>query len=424
MLGTGADHANARAAIIDAIRTAGMISRVEIVHATRLTGATVSNEVRRLLDEGLVVEAGRAASTGGKPRMLLRMVPTSRYAVGIHLDHDGLTYVLLDLGGAIVARYRQEGVGADPDAVVGEITLQVERVVAEAGVDPERVLGLGVVSPGPLTAATGLVISRPSLHQWVDYPLKARLEAASGYPVVIDNDATAAAVGEHWTGGAEHSTAFSVLYMATGVGSGTIADGVPYRGASANAGEIGHVCVDINGPECWCGNVGCIEAFAGPSAVVAAAREAGLLGDEPRASDDGGAGSGTDVTEGFAQVARLALAGDDVAAAIMARSARYLAVAAQTLCSVMDVDLLVLTGPAFAVAGDLYLPEVQERASSSFVARGTHGVRVLVSSHANEAAAVGAAALVLQGELVPRRFGVRMRLTTEDGPTVLPAAAV
>ena len=411
MRGAGADHANARAAVIDVIRAAGTISRTEIVNTTRLTPGTVSGEVRRLLDEGLVVEVGRAPSTGGKPRRLLELVASSRFAVGIHLDHDGVTYALADLGGAIVARRRVDGVGeAEPDDVIGAMAREAAGIVADAQVDPARVLGLGVVSPGPLVAATGMVMSRPSLHRWVDYPLAARLEAASGLPVVVDNDATAAAVGEHWTRASEPSAAFSALYMATGIGSGTVVDGVPYRGASSNTGEIGHVCVAVSGPMCWCGNRGCVEAVAGPASVVAAARAAGV---------DVGAREGVETLErgagllrAFGRVVDAAHAGDARARAIFADSARYVAVAAQTLCSMMDVDLVVLTGPAFALAGELYLPVVQERVSRAVVAHG-HGVRVRVSAHANQAAAVGAAALVLQSELVPRRFGVRLLVGAE-----------
>ena len=95
---------------------------------------------------------------------------------------------------------------------------------------------------------------------------------------------------------------------------------------------------------------------------------------------------------------------------LLQRSARYLAVAAQTLANVLDLELVILTGPAFALAGSLYLPEIERRLGQSFFARGSHPVRVTISSNAPEAAAVGAAALVLQSELAPRQAGVRMPL--------------
>jgi predicted NBD/HSP70 family sugar kinase len=393
-----AGHANARAAVIDVLRAADTISRTEIGAATGLTPATVSGEVRRLIDDGIVAEVGRAPSNGGTPRRLLRLVPGSRFAVGVHLDHDGVTYALADLGGDVVARRRVPGVGTSaPEDVVAGIAAQVRDLVREAGVDPVAVLGLGVASPGPLTAS-GLVMSRPALHRWVDYPLVDRLSTVSGLPVVVDNDATAAAVGEHWVGGAVGSAAVCALYMATGIGSGTVVDGVPYRGASSNAGEIGHVCVDLTGPECWCGARGCVEAVAGPAAVVAAARARGVdLGP-----------TGRPATEDFATLARAALRGDAVASSLLTFSAQYMAVAAQTLATVMDLDQIVLTGPAFGEAGSLYLPVVAEHLQRTFFARGSHELQVRISGSAHEAAAIGAAALVLQSELAPRPSAVRM----------------
>ena len=147
--GLGAAHASSRSAILDLIRAAGTISRVELTRATGLTAATISTVVRRLIDDGLVLEVGRAESTGGKPRMLLQLDPSARYAIGVHLDHAGITYVIANLGGAIVARWRRPGAGSDdPATVVARIAAEIRTTITRVGVDPARILGLGVVSPG------------------------------------------------------------------------------------------------------------------------------------------------------------------------------------------------------------------------------------------------------------------------------------
>ncbi|UJP41344.1 ROK family transcriptional regulator [Cellulomonas palmilytica] len=397
--GIGAAHASSRSAILDLIRAAGTVSRVELTRVSGLTGATVSTVVRRLIDDGLVVEVGRAESTGGKPRMLLELDPYARFAVGVHLDHAGITYVIANLGGAVVARWRRPGAGSDdPREVVARIAAEIRATVARTGVDPERILGLGVVSPGPIAATTGMTLTPPVMQAWTEFPLAAALEEAVGLPVLLDNDATAAAIGEYWSGGVPTGSAFAALYMGTGIGAGILVDGTVYRGSSSNAGEVGHVCVAVDGPTCWCGSKGCVEALAGPAAVVAQAREAGFEL------------AGRGVSEDFAQIARAAARGEADAMALLERSAQYLAVAAQTLANVLDLAHVVLTGPSFAIAGSLYLPVIQERLSRTFFARGSHGVRVAISSHAPEAAAVGAAALVLQAELAPRRRGMRMVL--------------
>lgn len=404
----GMAHTSSRAAILDVIRAAGTISRVELTRATGLTGATISTVVRRLINEGLVLEIGRAESTGGKPRMLLQLDPTARFAIGVHLDPAGITYVLANLGGAIVTRWRKPGAGSDsPAEVVARIVREIDGMIARTGIDRGRVLGLGVVSPGPITATVGMVLTPPSMEPWTEYPLGDALEDGVGVPVLLDNDATAAAIGEYWAGGIEPASAFAALYMGTGIGAGVLVNGTVYRGASSNSGEIGHICVEIDGPPCWCGSRGCVEILAGPAAVVTAARAAGLdVGPTERP-----------VSESFAVVARAALRGEPTAVAILQRSARYLAVAAHTLANVMDLDLVVLTGPSFALAGSLYLPAVESLLSTAFFARGSHPVRVTISTNASDSAAVGAAALVLQSELAPRQSGARLQAELGPEPT-------
>ncbi|WP_410539498.1 ROK family protein [Streptomyces sp. KL2] len=407
-------HASSRAAVLDVIRAAGTISRVGLINATGFTGATISTVVRRLIDDGLVVETGRAESTGGKRRVLLQLNQSSRYAVGVHLDHAGITYVLTDLGGSVVARMSRAGAGAeDPPAVVERMAGEVGALIEGVGVGRERVLGLGLVSPGPLTPTSGMRLTPPLMRHWEDFPLDRALEEATGLPVVSDNDATAAALGEHWSGGVGAAATFAALYMGTGIGAGLLVDGMTYRGASGNAGEIGHSCLAVDGPECWCGARGCVEALAGPSAVVAAARADRALA--RAAGLDGGSGRRrASVTADFAAVTRAARRGEPGARALLERSARYLAVAARTLANIMDLELLVLTGPSLAIAGSVYLPVVREELDRAFFSRAAHPVAVRLSRSAATAPAIGAAAMVLQSELVPLRQGLRLPENLRD----------
>ncbi|WP_377272660.1 ROK family protein [Peterkaempfera sp. SMS 1(5)a] len=400
----GMPHASSRSAVLDVIRAAGTISRTGLVRATGFTGATISTVVRRLIDDGLVLEIGRAESTGGKRRVLLQLNPASRYAVGVHLDYAGITYALVDLGGAVVAQMSRVGVGARaPQSVVERMTREVASLIEGAGVERDRVLGLGLVSPGPLTPNSGMRLTPPFMRHWEDFPLDQALAAATGLPVVLDNDATAAALGEHWSGGVPSTATFAALYMGTGIGTGLMVDGVSYRGSSGNAGELGHICLDIDGPECWCGARGCTEAMAGPAAVVAAARA-----DQEVARAAGLTAEPRSVAADFAAVTRAARRGDTGALALLERSARCLAVAARTLANIMDLELLVLTGVSLAKAGPLYLPVVQEELDRAFFPRATHRVEVRLSESAATAPAVGAATLILRAELVPLRAGLRL----------------
>ncbi len=380
-----------RGQVIDAIRGGNQTSRVDLVKLLASNPATISTIVRELIVDGLVAETGRAPSTGGKPRVLLSLVPESRYAVGVSLDQSGISYVVANLDGAIIGRLRRPGAGdARPADVVERIGMELMSLVHRVGVDPGKLLGVGVVSPGPITGAQGMALTPPAMQAWRDYPLADALQDATGLRVLVENDASAAAVGEYWAGPAAASRCFAALYMGTGIGSGLVIDGRLHRGVSGNTGEIGHNCVDLSGPPCWCGAQGCLEVVAGPRAVVAAAVARGLTV------------PGVSVFDDFAAVARLAMKGDPVASELLAQSASSVAVAIQSLCNIMDPDLIVLTGPAFTTAGSIYLPIIQERLDTTCMARDCHHIEVSLSLNAAEAASIGGAALVLQSELVFR----------------------
>ncbi len=256
-------RAGARESILDAIRASEPLSRVELAAMTGLTEAAVSMTVRRLLEEGLVVETGRTP-TAGKPRTLLRLDPAARLAVGIYLDDLTTTYVLTGQTGGILSRMARPALAAgDPDTVLRSLVADVNVLLAGSGVDPARCLGVGVVWPGPH--------GRPDETPWQGEELAARLTEATGWPVLVENDATAAAVGEYWVARVGPERPFAALYMGAGIGAGVVLDGRAMRGGRGNAGEFGHLCVQVDGPQCWCGGRGCLEVLAGPRTVVAAA---------------------------------------------------------------------------------------------------------------------------------------------------------
>jgi predicted NBD/HSP70 family sugar kinase len=418
-------HASSKAAVLDLIRAAGTISRVGLINATGLTGGTISTVVRNLIDEGLVVEIGLAESTGGKRRVLLQLEHSARYAVGVHLDHANITYVLVNLGGSVVARISRSSTGIeDPSLVVTRITREVDSLIDSVGVERDRVLGLGLVSPGPLAPTAKMRLTPPAMRRWEDFAFDRALEKSTGLPVVVDNDATAAALGEHWSGSVGATSTFATLYMGTGIGAGILLNGIPYRGPSGNAGEIGHSCLDINGPDCWCGAKGCLEAVAGPAAVVSQARAdrglaraAGLTGGTSKAR--------TPVAADFAAISRAARRGDKRASALLQQSARYVGAAARGLANVVDLEVLVLTGASFAIAGSAYLPVVRAELDQAFFARTAHSIEVRLSNTAATAPAVGAAAIVLQSELAPLRERVPLpeNLAAAEPPVLRPSSA-
>jgi predicted NBD/HSP70 family sugar kinase/biotin operon repressor len=253
------------ALVLDLLRTAGErgISRLELAERTGLTPQAVSKITGRLRAEGLAAEAGRRASTGGKPPTVLRLVAGARHAVGLHLDRDELRTVLTDLAGTVVAARRTPlDLGARSDAVLAAAACAVDGLLAEGEAAGESVLGVGVAVPGPLDHASGVLHRVTGFPQWDGFPLRDALAERLGLPVVVDKDTNAAALGLALEGAAgPGARSFAYLHLGTGLGAGLVLDGSLYRGERTGAGEFGHQVVQLDGPECGCGDRGCVEAL-------------------------------------------------------------------------------------------------------------------------------------------------------------------
>ncbi|WP_406058552.1 ROK family transcriptional regulator [Streptomyces sp. NBC_01077] len=255
------------ALVLDLLRTAGEagISRLELAERTGLTPQAVSKITARLRAEGLATEAGQRASTGGKPRTVLRLVPSAGYAVGVHLDRDELTTLLTDLAGTVVARRTRavdlgEGAGPVLDAVTEEVrdlpAIAGSRAGAEA---PAPVLGVGVAMPGPLDHRAGVPGRVTGFPEWEGHPVREELAGRLGLPVVLDKDTNAAALGLAVRPAAPGS--FAYVHLGTGLGAGLVLGGAPLRGDRTGAGELGHQTVQLDGPPCGCGGRGCLEVL-------------------------------------------------------------------------------------------------------------------------------------------------------------------
>lgn len=271
------------ALVLDLLRTAGEtgISRLELAERTGLTPQAVSKITARLRSEGLATEAGHRASTGGKPRTVLRLVPTAGYAVGVHLDRDELTTLLTDLAGAVVARRTRPldlGAGAGPvlDAVTEEVRalsagFPAPGPDAAAEPAPAPVLGVGVAMPGPLDHRAGVPGRVTGFPEWDGHPVREELARRLGLPVVLDKDTNAAALGLAVRPAAPGS--FAYVHLGTGLGAGLVLGGAPLRGDRTGAGELGHQTVQLDGPPCGCGGRGCLEVLC--LAAVARGDDAG-----------------------------------------------------------------------------------------------------------------------------------------------------
>jgi predicted NBD/HSP70 family sugar kinase len=386
----GRSSAETRSAVLDLIRSSGEITRVELSRQAGLTEATISKIVNELIASGVVVNAGRAQSTGGKPATLLRLSTTRLWAVGIVLDLPQIVVVLSSLDGspagvAEISATRED----DPDAVLAWIVGAVHDLLAQQDARRDSVIGIGVALPGRRDYQ-----GANPLDWWEEISVRERLERLIGIEVLLENDANCAALQEFWSGGMAPGRDFAVVYAADGVGAGIIVDGDVYRGRSGQAGEIGHVFVDGDGPICWCGRRGCLEVTGTPLALAHRVR------DMPDVMAELGLAREAPLRAIYAAVAARAVREGGRAAELIRGAAERLATAVVGMVNTLDLDLIVLAGPGFVDAGEIYLEAVRTALEHTYV-RSVHAVEVRLRTFDTDVSALGAASLVLHRRLTP-----------------------
>jgi predicted NBD/HSP70 family sugar kinase len=251
-----------RRVVLDAVRLHGPLGRTAIARLAHLSSQAVSNIVSELLDEGLLVERGRLRTGRGLPPVQVAVNPDGGMTVGIEIAADHLVMVLVDLTGRVRAERVLPLEDTGPEHIVPLVRREVDRISGAVRGARDRLLGIGLVMPGPFDIEGMSSVGPTTLPGWTGTDPAAILSAATGIGTLVENDATAAAVGERLHGVAKTLKNFCLLYFGAGLGLGIVTEGRPMRGAFGNAGEIGHLIIRPGGASCACGNRGCLERYA------------------------------------------------------------------------------------------------------------------------------------------------------------------
>ncbi|MFH8478544.1 ROK family protein [Streptomyces sp. NPDC018055] len=370
----------------------GEATRAGVAARVGLTRAAVSSLVEQLMDSGFLTESGKTFSgQAGRPGTALKVARTGPAGLGVEINIDYVSVCVVDLAGT--GRVRQtehlDNRGAPADEVLARAAAIAARTLDSAREQELRPVGVALALPGLVSG--GAVRQAPNLG-WNEVPaqdlfgdaLTALRPGHAVLPVASENEANLAALAELWFGGLGDVRSFLYLTGEIGVGGALVLNGELLRGAHGFAGEIGHVVVDPDGPECRCGSRGCLEQYAGQRALL---RAAGV--------DGPGAGGGSGVLE----LERRARAGDERAVAAVAEAGRMLGRVVSGAVNLVDPDAVVLGGiyrglmPWLAPPAD---EELTDRVVSGLWSPGSGRLRA--SSVAGDAAR-GAAALVVQDVL-------------------------
>jgi len=264
----------------------------------------------------------------------------SNFAIGVDLGGTNLRIAAVDDQGRLM-----EKVTLGTKTVLGRDHVLNEMCEAIRSASDKykgsgKLLGVGIGVPGIIDMQTGMMRDSPNLPGWSDYPVRNEIEKRLGAPVILENDANAAAFGEKWLGAGRHVGDMAMLTLGTGVGGGLVLNGKIWHGMTGMAGEFGHMTVDPEGQLCGCGNQGCLEQYASATAIMRMAREVMATGDAPGLAKAAGA----DPEFSAREIYNLAIQGDEQARRIFRRVGRALGIALATMVNGLNLEMYVIGG--------------------------------------------------------------------------------
>jgi len=275
----------------------------------------------------------------------------------------------------------------DLQPVLSQIFAIIDRLLPQGTADPAQLGGIAIAAAGAIDTDKGLITSSPNLPGWLDVPLRDIVSKRYGADTCLLNDANAAALAEHRLGAGRSTANLIYLTVSTGIGGGIIINGELYSGTSGCAGELGHMTIDANGPECSCGNRGCLEALASGTAVASEAKRRIKEG-EPSLLTDIVSGDLEGITA--EKVATAAHSSDRLALEVISRAAGYLGAGMVSLVNIFNPEVIIVGG-GLSKMGELLLKPAREMVKQRAFPLCAGAVRIVTAELGDDSGLLGAA---------------------------------
>ena len=310
-----------------------------------------------------------------------------RVVIGVDLGGTNTRTALVNREGIVLDKQKEATVAAGGhEQVIAKLIGNINRQRENAGRLGRTVIAVGVGAPGVIHEQTGVVVKSPNFPDWNNLPLRKTLELELGIPVIIENDANAAALGEQWRGAGSGIKSMIFLTLGTGVGGGIILGGRIWHGADGMAGEVGHMTISPDGRPCGCGNTGCLEMYASSRGIV-------MTFGEIWSQQDAAAPLPTGITS--EQVYQAARSGEPIAARAMQDMGRSLGIGIANLINIFNPEMVVIGG-GVRDAWDLFIDATRDEIRRRAFEYPAERTKILPSVLGDDAGMVGAAAVALQ----------------------------
>lgn len=355
------------------------LTKTEAAGMAGLSRTALTQRIDRLLRHGLIRAIGASASTGGRPADRFQLNRELGCLLIADTGVTGMRVALCDMIGEVLEeRYETLDINKGPERVLTQIEARFAELLHKRGRSKVDVRGIGLNVPGPVDVATGRMIYPPLMAGWHDFDIRGAFGASYRCPVVIEKDGTAMAFGEHRRA---YPSIPNLVFikLGTGIGTGIVVDGKPYRGMDGGAGDVGHIAFserdEREPPLCRCGNVGCVEAYASGWALV---RDLATLGLEVASIDD---------------VVSLVLLGNPDAIRLVRHAAAVFGTAVSDIVSILNPGVVAIGGQLAAI-GDVLFAGVREVIYRRSLPLATRKLQVLQTALSERAGVLGLAELV------------------------------
>jgi len=383
----------AEAVLLDRIRRHHALTKNDLVALTDFSRSKIAGCVNSLLEKNILTKDGYGNNNCGRRSVLYTLNGNRGLLFGADIGATSIDLIITDLNRQVLARYSEPALVADgPHKILDHVSELLTELLKNHGLVNKPILAFGVGVPGPVNFKQGMVVSPPIMPGWDQFPIVEYLEEK--WPntlVIIDNDVNIMALGEFTKQEGHDNKNIIFIKIGTGIGAGIISNGEIYRGSSGCAGDIGHICVDKNGPICPCGNRGCLEVLAGGAAIAERAMRAVREGKSPILKKYLEKTNGVLTAK---EVGAAAKEGDESSIEIIRESGRLIGEVLAVLVNFYNPGRIVIGG-GVSKFGNILLASIRQAVIKRSLPLATKDLPIAFSSIVDDAGVLGAINLAL-----------------------------
>ncbi len=339
------------ATILEKIQQNNGISRAQIAKDTGLTAATVTNITSELIESGVIIETKTGDSTGGRRPIILQMNPNKYAIASVYISPDKIEFMLLNLLSDDIyynsIQYdKNESIEKCTDFIVNEYHFAKQKY-------KRNIIGVSIGMHGIVNTITGTSVFAPNLN-WHNVELSKILSERIDAPIYIDNDVRLMTMGEVWFAAAKNTSEMVYLYIGNGIGSSIVINKEVYKGYSAAAGEIGHFTVDADGPECTCGNRGCLQSYANTHAIDQYIKDALSIAKRDNIQ------TVLNIDSNIDELVSAEINDDKIAHMVFEKEASYLSIAIGNIINMINPQMIVISSSVNKFS-ELIIPYIEKQ---------------------------------------------------------------